>query len=233
LIEALFYSTVANVKRLTIAIDGPAGAGKSTAAKRLARRLDYTLLDTGAIYRAVALRAREANVDWGDGKRCAEMAQGLDISFAFDGERNRVYLGERDVSDAIRQPAINEGASRVSALPEVRAALLELQRRLARGGGVVAEGRDVGTVVFPNADVKVFLTASAEARARRRFDEDRAKGLPVVFEKVLAEQVERDERDSKRLTAPLKQAEDAHLIDSSALSIDEVVEQIARIAESR
>jgi cytidylate kinase len=224
---------VASVKRLTIAIDGPAGAGKSTAAKRLARRLGYTLLDTGAIYRAVALRSREENIDWGDGKRCAEIAHGLEISFAFDGERNRVHLGERDVSDAIRQPAINEGASKVSALPEVRAALLDLQRRLARGGGVVAEGRDVGTVVFPNAEVKVFLTASAEARARRRFDEDRAKGLPVVFEKVLAEQIERDERDSQRQTAPLKQADDAVLIDSSSLTIDAVVDQIFALVETR
>jgi cytidylate kinase len=218
---------------LTIAIDGPAGAGKSTAAKRLARRLGYTLLDTGAIYRAVALVARERGVDWSDGPRCADVAQSLTISFAFDGERNRAYLAGRDVSDAIRQPEINEGASRVSALPEVRAALLDLQRRLAEGGGVVAEGRDVGTVVFPNADVKVFLTASAEARARRRFEEDRAKGLPVVYEQVLEEQIARDQRDSGRATAPLKQAADAVLIDSSTLSIDEVVERIAHLAETR
>ena len=221
------------MRRLTIAIDGPAGAGKSTAAKRLARRLGYTLLDTGAIYRAVALVARERGIDWADGRHCADVAQSLTISFAFDGERNRVYLAGRDVSDAIRQPEINEGASRVSALPEVRAALLDLQRRLAEGGGVVAEGRDVGTVVFPNADVKVFLTASAEARARRRFEEDQAKGLSVAYEQVLAEQIARDERDSKRATAPLKQAEDAVLVDSSDLTIDQVVERIAHLAETR
>jgi len=221
------------VRRLTIAIDGPAGAGKSTAAKRLARRLGYTLLDTGATYRAVALVARERGVDWSDGPRCADVAQSLTISFAFDGERNRVYLGGRDVSDAIRQPEINEGASRVSALPEVRAALLDLQRRLAEGGGVVAEGRDVGTVVFPGAEVKIFLTASPEARARRRFDEDRAKGVAVSYEQVLQEQIARDERDSKRAAAPLKQAADAVLIDSSGLTIDEVVDRIAHIAETR
>jgi CMP/dCMP kinase len=221
------------LRRLTIAIDGPAGAGKSTAAKRLARRLGYTLLDTGAIYRAVALSARERAIAWSDGPACAEIARGLDISFAFDGERNRVLVAGRDVSDAIREPAINEGASRVSALPEVRAALLEVQRRLAAGGGVVAEGRDIGTVVLPGAEVKIFLTASAQARARRRFEEDQRKGLPVEFERVLAEQIARDERDSTRQTAPLRQAEDAILIDSSDLPVDEVVDRIARIAESR
>ncbi len=198
----------------------------------LAKRLGYTLLDTGAIYRTVALLAREQGVAWSDAPRLAEIARGLDVRFHFDGDRNRVSAFGRDVSDDIRRPEMGEGASQVSALPEVRAALLDLQRRLAKGGGVVAEGRDVGTVVFPTAEVKVFLTASAETRARRRFDEDRAKGLDVEFAKVLADQIARDERDSKRASAPLKQADDALLIDSTGLTLDEVVERVLALVQA-
>src|SRR5215831_2076707 len=142
-------------RRLVIAIDGPAGAGKSSAAKLLARRLGYTLLDTGAIYRALALIAREHGIAWSDGPKLAKLARALEVRFRSDGERNRVSVGTREVTDDIRQPDMGEGASQVSALAEVRQALLELQRRLAAGGGVLAEGRDTGTVVFPHADVKI------------------------------------------------------------------------------
>src|SRR6185436_6270125 len=167
-------------KRLVVAIDGPAGAGKSTVSRRLALRLGYRLLDTGAIYRAVALTAQRQGVSWDDATRLAEIARALDIDFHFDGEdTNKVSLTGEDVSVAIRTPEISQGASKVSALPEVRAALLDLQRRLGAQGGVVAEGRDIGTVVFPDAQAKFFLTASPEIRARRRTDELRAAGKPV------------------------------------------------------
>jgi len=211
---------------VVVAIDGPAGAGKSTVSRRLAVRLGYRLLDTGAIYRAVALIAQRQGVAWDDGAGCAALALALDIDFAFDGADNRVSVAGEDVSTGIRTPEISQGASKVSALPEVRAALLDLQRRLGTQGGVVAEGRDIGTVVFPDAGAKFFLTASPEVRARRRFEELRAAGKTVDEAATLREIIERDERDSTRAAAPLKQADDAVLVDSSGLSADEVVSRM-------
>jgi cytidylate kinase len=214
-------------KRLVVAIDGPAGAGKSTVSRRLAVRLGYRLLDTGAIYRAVALTAQRQGISWDDGAALAGIARALDIDFAFDGaDTNTVSLGGEDVSTAIRTPEISQGASRVSALPEVREALLDLQRRLGAQGGVVAEGRDIGTVVFPDAGAKFFLTASPHVRARRRTDELRAAGKVVDEAATLQEIIERDERDSNRAAAPLKQAEDAVLVDSTGVAADEVVSRM-------
>jgi cytidylate kinase len=222
---------------LIVAIDGPAGAGKSTAARLLATRLGFMLLDTGAIYRVMALQARERGIRWDDGPGVAALAPELELSFRLEGSQNRVLLGgpnePTDVSAAIRTPEISEGASRVSALPEVRAALLGLQRRIGAAGPVVVEGRDIGTVVFPDAEVKFFLTASADERARRRVAELTAAGRPADPVKTRAELVARDERDSTRAAAPLRKADDAIEIDSSALNVDQVVDRMAAVVEGR
>jgi len=219
--------------RLIVAIDGPAGAGKSTAARMLAAALGYALLDTGAIYRVMALRAREGGIRWDDGPGVAALADGLDISFKLEGSVNRVFADGQELGSSIRTPEISDGASRVSALPEVRAALLDLQRRIGAEGGVVVEGRDIGTVVFPHAEAKFFLTASADERARRRVAELRAAGRPAELDTTRAELVARDERDSTRAAAPLRKADDAVEIDSSALNPAEVVDRMAAVVAER
>ena len=218
---------------LIVAIDGPAGAGKSTTARLLAARLGYALLDTGAIYRSMALRARERGVAWDDGPGVAALADGIEIAFRLEGTVNHVTLNGKDVTAAIRAPEISDGASRVSALPEVRAALLGLQRRIGAEGGVVVEGRDIGTVVFPDAEAKFFLTASADERARRRVAELAAAGKAVDAAQTKAEMLARDARDSTRASAPLKKADDAIEIDSSAMGPDAVVARMADVVARR
>ena len=222
--------------RPIVAIDGPAGAGKSTVARRLADALGYVLVDTGAMYRAVALVAKREGVAWSDGPALGELARGLVAKDALSFERDpglgvRVKLvgeGDRreDISEAIRMPDIAQGASTVSAHGDVRRVLLELQRLAGRGGGVVLEGRDIGTVVFPEAEVKFFLTASAEIRARRRHAELVAKGQTVTFEATLADVKQRDAQDEGRAVAPLKQAEGAVLVDSTNLTFEQTVAQM-------
>jgi cytidylate kinase len=216
------------MKQVVVTIDGPAGAGKSTVAKLLARRLGYRLLDTGAIYRAVALSARGRGIAWSDAAACAAIARALDIRFDFVGDKNHVYVADSDVTVAIRTPEISQGASQVSAHPEVRAALLELQRRLGAGGGVVVEGRDTGTVVFPAADAKFFLTASEAERARRRVAELAAAGTTVAYADTLRDIQDRDRRDASRDTAPMVAAPDAVLVDSSTQTIEDVVDSLVR-----
>jgi len=228
--------------RVVVAIDGPAGAGKSTIARKLADTLGYVLLDTGAIYRSVALAAERAGVSWDDEARVTEVAAdlarrgGLALQPVPRGtgdeasERGlRVVLEGEDVSAAIRTPSISLGASRISSIPAVRSALLELQRAIGANGGVVAEGRDIGTVVFPQAAVKVYLTASVAIRAERRHEELRRAGQEIDIEKVREEVELRDHRDTERAVAPLRQARDAVLVDSSGREIDELVEELAAL----
>jgi cytidylate kinase len=219
---------------VTIAIDGPAGAGKSTVARTVAERLGYVLVDTGAIYRSVALLARRGEVALEDDEALARIVGNLEVSFRLKEGRNRVFLAGEEVSSAIREPEISMAASAISARPVVRAGLLELQRRLAAAGdGAVLEGRDIGTVVCPQAEVKVFLGASAEERARRRHLELQASGDATPYEEVLAEMNLRDQQDSERAVAPLAPAGDAVIIDSTRMTIEEVVERVVTLARRR
>ncbi|HTQ05610.1 MAG TPA: (d)CMP kinase [Polyangiaceae bacterium] len=217
--------------RPVVAIDGPAGAGKSTVTQRVAAALGYFVVDTGALYRTVALVAERAGIDFEDAERVGELAEALVARDAVKLEGDprggsRVILDGADVSGAIRTQSLSQGASKVSAQPRVRAALLELQRSAGRAGGVVLEGRDIGTVVFPDAEAKIFLTASVDERAKRRFEQLVAAGTPADIDSVRREVVERDQRDSTRPIAPLRKAPDALVVDSSELSIDQVVARI-------
>lgn len=217
---------------MIVAIDGPAGAGKGTVSLALAQKLGFQYIDTGALYRATALLCEERGVAWDDGEGAGHVAASVSPRFEVVKGVNRLFLrgapGERDVSDAIRTPEMSTGASVVSAQPAVRAALLGVQRALGEANDVVMEGRDIGSVVFPNAAVKVYLTASVEERAKRRWKDEQAKGGTRTVAEVQASISGRDERDTMRKMAPLKRATGAHYLDATSLSIDQVV---ARIAE--
>jgi len=222
-----------------VAIDGPAGAGKSSASRLLAARLGFALVDTGAIYRVVALAASRRGIAFDDDARLGALLPALQIRFAppaTPGGGQQVLLGGEDVSQAIRTPPMSLGASAVSARPVVRDGLLELQRRLAlapENRGAVMEGRDIGTVVFPNADLKIFLTAGEGQRAQRRFAELQQKGDPSTLEQVREDQRRRDKNDSERAVAPPKPAPDARILDSSEMDLASVVEELAREVETR
>jgi len=217
-------------KPIAIAIDGPASSGKGTVARIVAHTLGYAYVDTGAMYRTVALLAREAGIAWTDGPALGRLAAAIDFRFSWDGDVLRVAVGDRDVSEAIREAEIGMGASDVAVLPEVRAALLGTQQALGRGGAVVMDGRDIGTVVMPGADLKVYLDASPSERARRRHLEHAAKGQDLPYDAVLAEIVERDRQDSSRATAPLVVAADAVVIDSTHLDAEQVALRVLREA---
>ena len=220
------------MKGLVIAIDGPAAAGKSTAGKALAGRLGYRFIDTGALYRAVAWLADRRGDAEASPAAIGALARAADIRLEGDPERPRVVVDGRDVAGEIRSERISQLSSRLSALPEERAALLELQRRIGAAGGVVRDGRDIGTVVFPEAQVKFFVSASPEARARRRHAELLARGLPSDEARVLAELRERDTRDAGRDVAPLKAADDAVVIDTTDLTPEQVLNRMLAVVES-
>ena len=211
---------------LIIAIDGPSGAGKSTVARLLARRLGYTYIDTGAMYRAIGWKARQEGVDPADEGALGRLSAAADIALSQDAGLQRVFVNGVDVTDAIRTPEMGMMASSVSKSPAVRARLLTLQRRLGERGGVVMDGRDIGTVVFPGAEVKVFLDASAEERGRRRHRELQDKGMAVDLGTITEEIRIRDQQDSSRVIAPLRRAPDALYVDTSVMSIDQVVEML-------
>lgn len=218
---------------LIITIDGPAGAGKSTVARKLAKRLGLDYVDSGATYRAAALRVLEAGVSPEDERAVKQAVVQAEIELTSDGERTRVRLDGRDVSHRIREPEVTLAAAKVSRLPEVRQKLVQLQRALARGRGVVMEGRDIGTVVFPDAHLKIFLKAQPEERARRRLKDDRQKGRGATLEQTAYEIGRRDQLDAERKISPLVPAPDAVEIDSTRLTADQVVAEIVRLARER
>jgi cytidylate kinase len=221
------------MNELIVAIDGPSGAGKSTLSKLLAQRLDYVHLDTGAMYRCVALAALTQGIDSADQERLGILVQQLKVEFVHTPAGDLVFLDGEDVSAAIRTPEVSLLTSKIAAAPQVREALVVLQRRLGASGGVVLEGRDIGTVVFPQAQVKFFLSASAAERGKRRFDELIAKGVNVSLQQTISDVIARDLADSEREHAPLLQAEDALVIDSTNMSIEEVLALMVSVVQMR
>lgn len=218
---------------INIAIDGPAGAGKSTIARKFAAELGYIYVDTGALYRAVGVNAMRKGADTKNAEQVTATLNDANVSLRFvDGEQ-RVFLGEEDVSLAIRTPEASMAASNVSAIPAVRDFLFGLQQGIAADNNCIMDGRDIGTVVLPNAQVKIFLTASAEVRAKRRYDELLQKGMEADYQTVLEEMIQRDYQDSHREIAPLKQADDAVLVDTSDMNLEQVVAALEKIVKEK
>ena len=218
---------------MNIAIDGPAGAGKSTIAKRLAKELGFIYVDTGAMYRAMAYYFLTNHIDASEKEKIAEACKKVDVTIAYEGNEQQVILNGENVNGFIRTEEVGNMASATSVYPVVRTKLVELQRKLAESTNVIMDGRDIGTCVLPDAQVKIYLTASSATRAKRRFDELTEKGVSCNLEEIEKDIIDRDYRDMHRETSPLKQAEDALLLDSSDMNIDEVVAAIRKIYEER
>ena len=214
---------------IQVAIDGPGGAGKSTISKGVAAKLGIVYVDTGALYRTIGYYVRSKNVDPKNGKAVTALLPEISIEVTYENGTQHVYLNGEDLGDRIRTPEMSMYASAVSALPAVRAFLLETQKDIARKNSVIMDGRDIGTVILPNADVKIYLTASAECRARRRYDELIAKGQTVRFEDVLTEMNQRDDQDSNREIAPARAADDAILLDNTGMNLEESVDAVIRL----
>ena len=215
---------------INIAIDGPAGAGKSTIAKMVSAKMGYIYVDTGALYRTIALYLTENNIADEDIEKSLENA---DVSLKFIDGTQRVYLGDRDVTGLIRTPEISMSASRTSAIPAVREHLFELQQKIARENNIIMDGRDIGTVVLPDADVKIYLTATPEERAKRRYKELSEKSDCPSYDDILKDIIQRDYQDMNRKTAPLKQADDAVLVDSTELTLEQSAERITEIIREK
>jgi cytidylate kinase len=211
---------------VVITIDGPSGAGKGTHSQLVAKRLGYHLLDSGALYRLVVLSAYKLNVNLQDEQAIADVASQLQVKFDVGGDTTRIFLLDEDVTDAIRHESVSMNASVVAAYPKVRAALLQRQKDFAQAPGLVADGRDMGTTVFPLAQVKIFLTASAEARAERRYKQLTQKGVAVDMAELIKDIKDRDDRDTQRATSPLKPADDAMVLDSTSMTIEQVLNTI-------
>ena len=212
-----------------VAVDGPAGAGKSTIAKLVAKKMGYIYVDTGAMYRGLAIHFLKKGVNPEEKEAVAEACRDAEVTIGYESGVQQIYLNGENVTDMLRTEEVGNMASRTSAIPEVREKLLELQRSLAREKDVIMDGRDIGTNVLPDADVKIYLTASVETRAKRRYDELKEKGESCDLEEIARDIKDRDERDMTREIAPLKKAEDAVLVDSSDMSIEEVVSEICSL----
>jgi CMP/dCMP kinase len=221
------------MRKLIIAIDGPVGSGKSTVARRVAEMLGYVYVDTGAMYRALALKAERVGIALDAHEDLAQMADDTRIDLRNDDGAQIIFLDDADVTAAIRSPEVSQAASKIAVIPGVRRVLVAEQRRVGQLGGVVMEGRDIGTIVFPDADLKIYLTASAEVRAERRWREHQAKGDAIDLARTLAEVHDRDRRDLERESSPLKRAPDAVLVDSTAMNAEEVARLIAQLAREK
>ena len=219
---------------ISVAIDGPSGAGKSTISRKAAELYGFIYVDTGAIYRTIGLASKLYGVDADNSAAVIEMLPKLSIKMMYnDAGEQRMYLDGNDVSRDIRLPEVSMLASKVSAIPEVRAFLVEMQRSMAREHDVIMDGRDIGTVILPDADLKIFLTADAEDRARRRYDELTAKGVKCSFDEVLADMIKRDEQDTARAAAPLKPADDAVLLDTSGNTLEQSIEAVCGLISEK
>lgn len=217
------------MKSIAVAVDGPSGAGKSTIARAAAGRLGFVYVDTGAMYRTIGLAVCRAGVQLGDTAGILPVLPGIEVNLSYEDGVQHVLLNGEDVSDLIRTPEMSKYASFVSAVPEVRAFLLDTQRDMAKKCSVIMDGRDIGTVILPDAEVKIFLTASPEARARRRYLELQQKGENVTLDEVLADMIQRDRDDTTRAEAPLRQAEDAVLVDTSELTLEESMDAVEAV----